>query len=136
MSSGDALAWLSRSTQGSGEQVRGEACCVAHPLDRHDPDLLRTIIEEQRDRARAEDRSVRLFLEAIHAEYAMPTSCEAFVRAFRRYPLEDLRDAERRFRAHACRCQVRVCDRYFAAVVRDVHDLNRARRAAERERRR
>jgi len=40
---------------------------------------------------------------------AMPGSSEAFVRAFRRYPLDDLRDAERRFRAYAC-------DRYFAAA--------------------
>jgi hypothetical protein len=109
---------------------------LGHPLDGHDPDVLRTIVEEQRANARAEDRSVRLFLEAIHAEYAMPGSVEAFVRAHRRYPLEDLHDAERRFRPHACRCQVRVCDRYFAAVVRDVHDKNRARRAAERTRRR
>jgi hypothetical protein len=61
---------------------------------------------------------VRLFLEAIHAEYAMGGSAEPFVRTFRRYSLEDLRDAERRFHAHACRCKVRVCDRYFAAVVR------------------
>src|SRR5690606_13061790 len=43
-----------------------------HPLDGQDPDVLRTIVEEQRAKARAEDRSVRLFLEAVHAEYAMP----------------------------------------------------------------
>jgi hypothetical protein len=47
-------------------------------------------------------------------------SREAFVRTFRRYPLEDLREAERQFRARACRCKVQVCDRYFSAVVRDV----------------
>jgi len=104
---------------------------LGHPLDGQDPDALRAIVEEQRDKARAEDRSARLFLEAIHAEYAMPGSREAFVRAFRRYPLDDLHDAERRFRAYACRCQARVCDRYFAAVVRDVNERNAARRAAE-----
>ena len=109
---------------------------LGHPLDGQDPDVLRVIVEEQRERARAEDRSVRRFLEAIHAEYAMEGSCEAFVRTFRRYPLEDLRDAERRFRAHACRCKVRVCDRYFAAVVRDVHQAGSARRSAERRQRR
>jgi hypothetical protein len=109
---------------------------LGHPLDGHDPDVLRAIVEEQRDHARAEDRSVRLFLEAVHAEYAMPGSSEAFVRTFRRYPLDDLKDAERKFRAHACRCQVRLCDRYFAAVVRDAHERGRARRAAERNRRR
>jgi hypothetical protein len=54
----------------------------------------------------------------------------------RSYPLEDLKDAERRFRVHACRCEVRVCDRYLAAVARDVYDRNRARRVAERAQRR
>jgi hypothetical protein len=105
---------------------------VPHPLAAADPDALRLVVAEQRERARAEDRSVRLFLEAIHAEYAMPGSREAFVRAFRRYPLDDLHDAERRFRAYACRCQTRVCDRYFAAVLRDVHERGRRRRAGER----
>lgn len=109
---------------------------LGHPLDGQDPDVLRVIVEEQRDKARAEDRSARLFLEAVHAEYAMPGSAEAFVRAFRRYPLEDLHDAERRFRAYACRCRTLVCDRYFAAVVRDVHDRNGRRRAADWKQRR
>jgi hypothetical protein len=109
---------------------------LGHPLDGQDPDVLRVIVEQQRDQARAEHRSVRLFLEAIHAEYAMAGSCEAFVRTFRRYPLEDLHDAERRFRAYACRCKARVCDRYFAAVVRDVHEAGVARRSAERRQRR
>ena len=108
---------------------------LGHPLDGHDPDVLRAIVEEQRENARAEDRSVRLFLEAMHAEYAMPGSSEAFVRAHRRYPLDDLKEAERRFRAHACRCKALVCDRYFAAVVRDVHDAGVRRRAAERKQR-
>jgi hypothetical protein len=101
---------------------------LGHPLEGKDPDVLCAIVEEQRARARAEDRSTRLFLETVHAEYAMPGSCEAFVQTFRRYSLKDLHDAERRFRAHACRCKVRVCDRYFAAIVRDVHETGTARR--------
>ena len=109
---------------------------LGHPLDGRDPDALRAIVQEQRDKARAEDRSVRLFLEAVHAEYAMPGSREAFVRTFRRYPLDDLHDAERRFRAYACRCQARVCDRYFAAVVRDAHERGQERRVIERTARR
>jgi hypothetical protein len=108
---------------------------LGHPLDGHDPDVLRTVVEEQRDKARAEDRSVRLLLEALHAQYAMPGSPEAFVRAFRHYPLDDLKEAERRIRARACRCHVRACDRYFAAVVRDVHEHAKRRRAAERRQR-
>lgn len=110
-------------------------CHLGHPLEGQDPDVLRAIVEEQRERARAETRSVRLFLEAVHAEYAMEGSREAFVRTFRRYPLEDLRDAERQFRAQACRCKVRVCDRYFAAIVRKVHDDGIARRSADRRQR-
>lgn len=109
---------------------------LAHPLDGKDPDVLRAIVEEQRENARAEDRSLRLFLEAMHAEYAMPGSREAFVRAFRRYPLDDLKEAERRFRPHACRCDAKLPDRYFAAVVRDVHEQASVRRAAERRLRR
>jgi hypothetical protein len=109
---------------------------LGHPLAGRDPDLLRAVIEEQRQGARAEDRSVRLFLHAVHAEYAMPGSRDAFVRAFRRYPLDDLRAAERRFRRYACRCVARVCDRYFAAVVRDAHERGQRRRAGDRAARR
>jgi hypothetical protein len=108
---------------------------LVHPLAGQDPETLRAIVEEQRDKARAQDRSVRLFLQAVHDEYTMPGSLTAFVRAFRRYPLADLREAERRFRARACRCLTRICDRYFAAVVRDVHERNCRRRAGERRQR-
>jgi len=109
---------------------------LQHPLLGQDPDAVRAIIEAQREAAHAELRSKRLFLEGIHAQYDMPRSKEAFVRAFRHYPLEDLREAERRCRRYACRCQTRLCDRYFAAVVRQVHEQGRARRAAEQNRRR
>ena len=52
---------------------------LPHPLAARDPDSLRRIIDEQRERARVEDRSVRLFLEAVHDEYAMPGPRDAFV---------------------------------------------------------
>jgi hypothetical protein len=107
---------------------------LPHPLAGQDPDALRAIIAEQRERAHAEQRSTRLFLEGVHAEYAFPGSRENFVRDFRHYPLEDLQEAERRFRRYACRCVVRRCDRYFAAIVRDVHQHARPRRAAEHAR--
>ncbi len=109
---------------------------LQHPLATHDPDALRAIIAAQREAAHADLRSTRLFLEGIHAEYAMPGSKNAFVRAFSHYPLEDLREAERRFRRYACRCQTRLCDRYFAAVVRDVNQTGRARRATQQQRNR
>jgi len=107
---------------------------LPHPLVGQDPDAMRAIIAEQRERAHAELRSTRLFLEGIHAEYAFPGSREDFVRHFRHYPLEDLQEAERRFRRYACRCYIRRCDRYFAAVVRDVHEHARPRRAAQHAR--
>jgi hypothetical protein len=103
---------------------------LPHPLAGHDPEALRAIVAEQRERAHAEQRSTRLFLEGLHDEYAFPGSREKFVRDFRHYPLEDLQEAERRFRRYACRCVVRRCDRYFAAVVRDVYEHARPRRAA------
>ena len=106
---------------------------LTHPLsDGRDPDLLRAIIEEQRDKARADDRSVRLFLERMHADYAIEGAKETFVRRFKTYPLEDLREAERQIRAYACRCQMRICDRYFAATLRRVHEQAKRRRAAAR----
>jgi transposase InsO family protein len=107
---------------------------LPHPLAGHDPDALCAIIAEQRDHAHAEQRSTRLLLEGVHTEYAFPGRREDFVRAFKHYPLEDLQEAERRFRRYACRCVVRHCDRYFAAVVRDVYDHARPRRAAEHAR--
>ncbi len=103
---------------------------LPHPLAGHDPEALRAIVAEQRERAHAEMRSTRLFLEALHAEYDFHGSREDFVRRLRRYPLEDLQEAERRFRRYACRCHVRNCDQYFTAVVRNVYDEARPRRAA------
>jgi transposase InsO family protein len=107
---------------------------LQHPLAGHDPAALGAIIAAQRDHAHAEQRSTRLLLEGVHTEYAFPGGREDFVRAFKHYPLEDLQEAERRFRRYACRCVVRHCDRYFAAVVRDVYDHARPRRAAEHAR--
>ena len=125
---------MGRQPASAGPAEQGRRRHLPHPLVGQDPDALRAIIAEQRERAHAELRSTRLFLEGVHAEYAFPGSRDAFVRNFRHYPLDDLKEAERRFRRYACRCHVRRCDRYFAAVVRDVHQHARPRRAAEHAR--
>lgn len=101
----------------------------------HDPALFHLLAEEQRDRARAEDRSRRLTLERIHEQYALPGSKTAFVRAYRHARVQDLLDAESRMGQRACRCHARRCDRYYAAVYNDVRRTNEAHRRADRQRR-
>ncbi|MGH6630811.1 MAG: hypothetical protein ACREB3_13870, partial [Burkholderiales bacterium] len=94
--------------------------------------LLNDIATEQRERAIALARSKRLTLEAIHDAYAMEGSREAFVRAHRNHALSDIQEAERRIRRYACRCHIRCCDRYFAAVLRGIAEPARAARARQR----
>lgn len=95
-------------------------------------ELLHDIATEQRERAVAETRSKRLTLEAIHDAYRMEGSREAFVRAHRNHALADIQEAERRIRQYACRCHIRCCDRYFAAVLRGIAETARASRARQR----
>jgi hypothetical protein len=109
---------------------------VGHPLDGKDPDT-----SAQSSSNNATTPAPRLAPSGCSSKRSMPnTRCRAHAEPScapsAEYPLDDLHDAERRFRAHACHCQVRLCDRYFAAVVRNVHDSNRAHRAAERTQRR
>lgn len=113
----------------------------SHPLGKTDVHQLSLIAEEQREAARREESSRRLLLSQIHDAYAMEGSRERFVGAHRRHALEDIQEAERIIRESACRCLTRACDRYFAAVLRDVAERGRARRRRvrneklERERR-
>lgn len=71
-------------------------------------------------RRRENHGSCRGWLERIHEEYRMDGSREEFVRALRHYELEDIEEAERRLRTAACRCQARICDRYFVGILRNV----------------
>jgi len=98
-----------------------------------DPAALRDIVQQARDQARADNRSRKLFLQQVHADYHFEqyVSREAFVRAHRRHALEDIKAAERVLRGRACRCGVRRCDLYFAGILRRVAEEGRARRAAE-----
>jgi len=103
-----------------------------HPLEGRDRRELEIIAQEQRERARAENRSRRLLLGEIHAAYDFPGSVERFRRAHRHHALEDIQEAERRLRRSACRCKLRACDLYFAGILRNVRDENE--RARQRER--
>jgi hypothetical protein len=104
-----------------------------HPLHGENPETLRAIVEEQRENARAEIRSKRLTLAAIHEAYDFPGGVSKFIRAHRGHALEDIQEAERRFRTQAQEIKKKVpihnYHRYFAAVLRDVAERGRARRA-------
>ena len=104
-----------------------------HPLEGRDRQELEIISQEQRERARAENRSKRLLLTEIHAAYDFPGSAQRFIRAHRRHALEDIQEAERRLRRNACRCKVRACDRYFAGILHNVRDENERERHRQRQ---
>jgi hypothetical protein len=108
-----------------------------HPLAAGtDPETLREIVAEARENARAERRSRKEFLKKLHADYDLGEylSCDAFVRTHRRQALEDIQTAAAELGERACRCGVRRCDRYFAAILRRVAVDGAARRAADRQR--
>jgi hypothetical protein len=106
-----------------------------HPLEGLDPVALVDVIEEAKEKARAETRSKNLLLQDIHARYAMPGSPARFVRTHRRFHLEDIQEAERRLRTRACRCQTWACDRYFTGILANVAEAASLRRAGDRRRR-
>jgi hypothetical protein len=104
-----------------------------HPLEGCSREHLEIIAQEQREKSRQEDHSKRLLLTQIHEAYVMAGSKEQFVRVHRRHALEDIQEAERRLRAKACRCIAKACDRYFAAILRNVAEEGKTRRRRERE---
>lgn len=100
-----------------------------------DPDELARRAELSRERARATDRSAKLFLEHVHANYHLAGSVTQFIRALRRYPLPVLHDAEHALRQRLLREHLPpISDpwRYFAAIVRNLTDEYRRRRAQQR----
>jgi hypothetical protein len=105
---------------------------LPHPLEARDPVALVRVVEDAKERARAESRSRKLLLQEIHDRYALEGSRARFVKAHRRAALEDIQAAERRLRDRACRCQVRCCDRYFAAILSRLSEEGGKRRARDR----
>lgn len=98
----------------------------------HDTAAVRRIIEEQREKAHARDKSARMLLSFIHDAYVIGSPKAVFIRAFRGFPLPVLREAERLFAQQAHRDDIRVRSAYFARLVRICEtDFNR-QRARER----
>jgi hypothetical protein len=110
---------------------------LVHPLAAHDPAALHDVVPKAREQARAENRSRKLFLQQLWADYNFEpfVSRDAFVRQHRIHALEDLHAADRILQERACRCGVRRCDWYFGGILRRVAAEGRARRAAELARR-
>ena len=91
--------------------------------------------QQSRQNAHAEDRSARLLLSHIHQAYAIGGPVNAFIRAFRRFPLEVLHRAERAFAAQAHRDDIRDRKSYFARIVRSLDDDYRVEQAARQRQR-
>lgn len=104
-----------------------------HPLAERSAEELAAIIEEQREKARAEFRSVRLTLTAIHRQYGFPGTPEDFIRAHRDHALEDIHEAERRLRVKAGTAQIKCVQQYFAGILRNVREEKRPERARKRK---
>jgi len=85
--------------------------------------------KQSRQQAHAEDRSARLLLTHIHQVYGIDGPVAAFIRAFRRFPLEVLHRAERAFAAQAHRDDIRDRKSYFARIVRSLDDDYRTEQA-------
>jgi len=101
-----------------------------------DPATLVRAAHDNRERARANDRSARLLLARVHEAYGLPGSVSRFVRAFRGYPIQVLQYAERAFCAQAHRHDIAHPWAYFNAIVHrryDEHRLEVARQRAAQE---
>jgi hypothetical protein len=104
----------------------------SHPLDGSDPDILRCIAEEQREKAREGLSSKLSTLERIHAQYAMTIGKQKFIRTYRSYALEDIVSTERKMRWRACNGGIDCPHQYFAAIINGVAEVGRERRRRER----
>jgi len=100
-----------------------------------DPVVLEALAEAQREKARAESRSIKLALESLFERYQFEGSKTRFVKAHRHHRVEDVIAAERQMGRYACRCQAKHCDRYFAAILNKVAQAGRTQRRRERRER-
>jgi len=109
--------------------------------EKHTEESLGRLAARAREQARADDRSARLLLGHVHdiyirqdlADVPVQRSRKRFVDSLRRYPVEVLQDAERRFRAQVHRHDIRDRAAYFARLVRDGYDAFKKRRERQRD---
>ncbi|RLB61762.1 MAG: hypothetical protein DRI90_10625 [Deltaproteobacteria bacterium] len=100
-----------------------------------DPEQLERSAEASRERARATDHSAKLLLGHLHEIYHLADKITDFVRAFRRYPLVVLHEADRILSARLLRDDlesVRDPWRYFGALVRRLYQDHRRQQARRR----
>ena len=95
-------------------------------------DELADLAEQSREKARAETRSVRLLLTAIHRDYNIKLPLAAFIRAMRRFPLPVLKEAERAFSMQVHRDDIHDRAAYFAAIARRCNEPHQQRLAGQR----
>lgn len=100
-----------------------------------DPVVLEALAEAQREKARAESRSIKLALESLFERYQFAGSKTRFVKAHRHHRVEDVIAAERQMGRYACRCNAKHCDRYFASILNKVAQAGRTQRRRERRER-
>jgi hypothetical protein len=87
--------------------------------------------EKSREKARAELRSVRLFLSHLHRDYGIKRHLSDFIRQMRRFPLPVLKEAERAFASQVHRDDIRDRASYFAAIARRCFERYLIKREAE-----
>ncbi len=81
-------------------------------------DELEALAEKSREKARAELRSIRLFLAHLHRDYDIKRPLSDFIRQMRRFPLPVLKEAERAFAGQVHRDDIKDRASYFAAITR------------------
>ena len=104
-----------------------------HPLEGEDLDILKCIAEEQREKARSEQRSKLSTLERIHKQYNMNVSIQKFISANRNFALEDIQEAEQRMQPAAIEKRIISPHGYFARILNNVAKVGRERRRKQRE---
>lgn len=122
------IAMILRAWQ-SGARAAREAIRARGDIK---PEKLDELAKASRERAIARERSARLLLAHIHEIYYLGRSADAFIRAFKGYPLVVLREAERAFRAQLHRDDLQSRSAYFAAIVRRLYEEHKRARARRR----
>ena len=98
-------------------------------------EVLEALSEKSRETARAEYRSVRLFLTHIHRDYDIKRPQSVFIGQMRRFPLTVLKEAERAFAGQVHRDDIKDRASYFAAIARRCNERHLSKRESERRQR-